>query len=109
MHAGGTGGDVNPAALAQETWGLRQINQQACAARLVSERCNVATRGDVERELEHLREQNRLLRDAARFFGDLSERLNAQLQQERARHRQIQAPAVTAADMSARPRARATR
>lgn len=95
---------MNQAALAQGTWGPRQINQQACAARLVSERCNVATRGDVERELEHLREQNRLLRDAARFFGDLSERLNAQLQQERARHRQVQA----AADMGVRTRARAS-
>ena len=44
-------------------------------------------RHEVEAELEHLREQNRLLRDAALFFGELSERLNLQLRQERARLR----------------------
>ncbi|HEX6975194.1 MAG TPA: hypothetical protein VF147_12400 [Vicinamibacterales bacterium] len=44
-------------------------------------------RREVEAELEYLREENRLLREAARFFGELSERLNAQLRKERARHR----------------------
>jgi hypothetical protein len=44
-------------------------------------------RHEVEAELEHLREQNRLLRDAALFFGELSERLNLQLREERARRR----------------------
>ncbi len=38
-------------------------------------------------ELEQLREQNRLLRAAAAFFGELSERLNEQLRRERALRR----------------------
>ena len=41
----------------------------------------------IETELEELREQNRLLTDSARFFADLSERLNAQLRQHRSQDR----------------------
>jgi hypothetical protein len=64
-----------------------------CAARRISERYEgVAMRREVEAELEYLREENRLLRDAARFFGELSERLNAQLRKERARRPQSESP-----------------
>ncbi len=45
-------------------------------------------------ELEQLREQNRLLRAAAAFFGELSERLNEQLRRERALRRAEQKAAA---------------
>lgn len=51
-------------------------------------RCRGLLRG-IETELEALREQNRLLRDSAVFFAELSERLNAQLREERARQPQM--------------------
>jgi hypothetical protein len=38
---------------------------------------------ECEREIERLREENRHLRTASRFFGDLAERLHARLGEAR--------------------------
>jgi len=56
--------------------------------------------------LEQLREQNRLLRAAAAFFGELSERLNEQLRRERTLRRAEQkavAPGGAPSPLTASP------
>ncbi len=50
---------------------------------------------DCEDQVDHLKRENRLLRDASRTFGALAERLNASLESERR----------GGADRRARPRA----
>lgn len=67
----------------------------ARVARQINERSEAmgSSRREVEAELEHLREENRILRESARFFGELSERLNAQLHEKRAhQHGNQEAP-----------------
>jgi hypothetical protein len=48
------------------------------------ERRNVESKlAECEDEVDHLKRENRLLRDASRTFGALAERLNATLESER--------------------------
>jgi hypothetical protein len=43
----------------------------------------VAALAECEEQVDHLKRENRLLRDASRTFGALAERLNASLESER--------------------------
>ena len=51
-------------------------------------------------EVAHLREENAALRRSARTFGELAERLNMQLQRERARAAAVKAAAERRAPLS---------
>jgi hypothetical protein len=45
----------------------------------------IAALEECEHEVDHLKRENKLLRDASRTFGALAERLNASLESERRR------------------------
>lgn len=53
---------------------------------------------DCEEEVDHLKKENRLLRDASRSFGALAERLNASLAEERRQGRERRAVVRASAD-----------
>jgi hypothetical protein len=59
---------------------------------------------DCEGQVDHLKLENRLLRDASRTFGALAERLNETLESER-----VESERRRGEDRRARPRAQADR